>query len=113
MTVYDDITSWADHRRTISEGEENEPVSPSVWERSDDEAVELLRDAADLLALTQGALYTLRDALYDQAAAFTCSEVDVIVHLYREFGYWSVADDLLEAHAENDEPGDDHYPDEA
>ena len=58
---------------------------------------------------TRELLYTLVDALDQQAEAFTCNEAEAVASLYRLHDMDQAAEYFINYHAEGDEPGDDHY----
>ncbi|MDI3386921.1 hypothetical protein QIS99_12015 [Streptomyces sp. B-S-A8] len=46
---------------------------------------------------------------YDYECHLQCSEANTLAELFRAFGRQDVADEVIAAHAEHDEPGDSHY----
>jgi hypothetical protein len=70
---------------------------------SDHERTTAIVDAAERVA------DVLPEALADNAHRFTCRELDALVALIRAVGDDETADDILAAHAADDEPGDAHY----
>lgn len=56
------------------------------------------------------ALSVVIEALFDQATAFTCDEIEALVTAYRHMGYGATADALIEYHAAEDDEGDMHVP---
>ncbi|MFE3413433.1 hypothetical protein ACFXMT_35545 [Streptomyces mirabilis] len=48
---------------------------------------------------------------HEIASSLNCEEVDVLVNVLRALGADQAADEWIEAHAQGDEPGDNHYQD--
>ncbi|MDL5199583.1 hypothetical protein [Streptomyces sp. ALI-76-A] len=45
----------------------------------------------------------------DVAAALNCAEVETLAELLRAFGAEQAADEWIDAHADGDEPGEEHF----
>lgn len=54
-----------------------------------------------------------RNLWYDIAESLSCTEIEVIVDLLREFGEDpKVCEQIIAAHAEQDDEGDEHWSEE-
>lgn len=56
--------------------------------------------------------HSIADAFLDHATAFGCGEIEKIADLFRAFRLDEMADNIIEAHASGDEPGDLHHDEE-
>jgi hypothetical protein len=65
---------------------------------------------AGLEAEVVDAVYVLHPALLDLAEHFTCTEAEAVATILRTVRCEEVAEAFLDAHAEGDEEGDDHWP---
>lgn len=109
--------AWAAHRAAAFQHEAEHGRFPDGdLFASDDEGCELAHALADALrrdALFVAAAQAVVDldpgCWYDQATAFTCTEADALADLLRAAGHTNTAAVFIEAHAEGDDEGDDHY----
>lgn len=104
------IEGWQTDRRALSAQEESgDYPRPSEWHASDDDAADIVEACAPFIAAFARLMQMDRDAFGMIAEQFSCSEIETIANLYRANGDESTAEGLIEAHAEGDEEGDDHY----
>ncbi len=67
------------------------------------------RIALNAPEVVEAMLVGCHDAFCDSGASFSCTEIELIVEVYRAFGHEDWVEAILEGHAAEDDEGDDHY----
>jgi len=102
---------WERRRGAISRLEGFRPgsIAPRHWEQSDDNAVDLMHEAMNVIAEVQQCFTRYNEHMSGMAPAVSCSEAEAMYEAMQLVGADDVAESFMLDHAmSDDDEGDQH-----